>query len=259
LINKEIINKLNQDKAYDIYKQRFANPADFTFVLVGPFVIDSIKPFILTYLGGLKTTKEKETWKDNNVRHPKGEIVKHFERPMQVEKTSVNLSYWGELPYSMMNKVNLDALADVLKIRCRESIREDKGGTYSIGVSGKVSNKPISQGTLSIRFDTNKEKADTLIGIAQAELDKIQKEGVQTVDLDKVKAAMLKRFEENSKGKSWWVTVIKTYEEEGINLQTDYEKAINNLTSESIQQTLIALLAQKNRIEFKMDPKKDTN
>lgn len=259
LINKDIIKKLNQDKAYDIYKQRFANPADFTFVLVGPFDIDSIKPFILTYLGGLKTTKEKETWKDNNVRHPKGEIVKHFEQPMQVEKTSVNLSYWGELPYSIINKVNLDALSDVLKIRCRESIREDKGGTYSIGVSGKVSNKPISQGTLSIRFDTNKEKADTLIAIAQAELEKIQKEGVQTSDLDKVKAAMLKRYEENSKGKSWWVTVIKTYEEEGINLQTDYEKAINNLTSESIQQTLIALLAQKNKIEFKMDPKKDTN
>lgn len=256
LVNLEMVNKLDQNKAYEIYKQRFANPADFTFVLVGSFKLDSIKPFVLSYLGGMKTKSTRETWKDNGIRHPSGKVKKHFDQPMQVDKTSVYIYQWGGLPYNYTNKVNLNALADILDIRYTESIREDEGGTYGVGVDATLDDKPQEEASLTIRFDTNGQKAEKLISIAQAELDKILKEGVRADDLDKVKKNLLKRYAESQKENGWWKAAIIAYEQDKFNLPADYEKTVNALSSESLQQTLKALLVQGNRIEFKMSPKK---
>ncbi len=255
LYNMQMIEKIDLDKAYKIYKQRFANPADFTFILVGPFNLDSIKPLIMTYIGGLNTTQERESWKDTNIRYPKGEIVKEFEKAMEVEKTSVKLIYSGEMKYNLSNNLTLDALANILKLRYTESIREDEGGSYTISVKGFNSKKPTEEALLLIGFDTNKEKADKLIDIVQKEIDKIQKEGVRADDLDKLKKNMLKRYAEKKKSKKWIIRAIKTYDQYGINLLTEYEKTVNTLSSESIQQSLIEILSQENRILVKMNPK----
>ncbi|MBP1637492.1 MAG: peptidase domain protein [Bacteroidetes bacterium] len=70
LYTLDMIKNVNQDKALAIYKQRFANAADFTFVLVGN--IDpqnkATQKLLATYLGGLKTTKVKEKWDDVNLK-----------------------------------------------------------------------------------------------------------------------------------------------------------------------------------------------
>jgi zinc protease len=36
------------------YRDRFADASDFTFVIVGNFTVDSIKPLVLTWLGGCR-------------------------------------------------------------------------------------------------------------------------------------------------------------------------------------------------------------
>ncbi len=257
LMNKETLKKVNQKTAYKIYKDRFENPADFTFVFVGSFNLDSIKPLILTYLGGLKTNSEKETWKDNNVRYPKGEISKTIEQKMEVGKTSVYLFVSAEMPFSFKARMNMNALEDVLDLRYTESIREEEGGTYGVRVNASAKDKPIQQGVLSIYFDTDPEKADKLIGIAKAQLDSIMKNGVRADDLDKVKKNYMKQYKDNQIENGWWRNAIALYYKKGINLVTDYEKAVNDLSSESIQETLKTLMAPGNFIEFKMDPKKD--
>jgi len=255
LMNLETLKKVDQDKAYSIYKQRFANPGDFTFVFVGSINLDSIKPYILSYIGGLKTTKNHETWKDNNVRYPAGNLVKDFDRNMQIERTSVYLFHWGGMPFNLTNRVNLAALADILDIRYTESLREDEGGTYGTRVDGTITNKPQEQATLGIRFDTNPKQTDKLISIAKQELDSIALVGPRKDDLDKVKKNLLKRYNENQKENNWWKSAIVQNEQDKINIVSDYEKAINSITAESIQQTLKALLIQQNNIEFKMNPK----
>ena len=35
ILNKEMLEKVSLDKALEVYKARFANPADFTFFFVG--------------------------------------------------------------------------------------------------------------------------------------------------------------------------------------------------------------------------------
>lgn len=60
--NMQMIDKINQDKSIEIYKQRFANPADLPFVFVGNIDPNdkATQKLLATYLGGLKTAKAKK-------------------------------------------------------------------------------------------------------------------------------------------------------------------------------------------------------
>ena len=84
--NMEMVDKINQDKAIEIYKQRFANPADFTFVFVGNIDPNDkeTQKLLATYLGGLKTSKKKRITR--KLPTPKGKINNYFKRDMQTKK-----------------------------------------------------------------------------------------------------------------------------------------------------------------------------
>jgi zinc protease len=256
LLNLNAVDKIDQKKALKIYKERFANPGDFTFVLVGNINPDSIKPMILKYLGSLKTDNRKENWRDNGVRYPQGKSACQFDRQMEVQKSSVYIMFSGGMPYNLSNKVNISALADILDIRYTESVREDEGGTYGVSVRGNVTNQPQEQATLAIQFDTDPLKQEKLKKIIYAELDSIEMNGPKDIDLQKVKLNLLKQYKENKEENSWWLGAITTYEKDGINLATEYENAVNSLTKESIRQAWKALKIQGNTLEIIMSGKK---
>ena len=50
---EEEFDKIDFDRVYKIYNERFADAGSFTFVIVGAFELDSIKPLLETYLGSL--------------------------------------------------------------------------------------------------------------------------------------------------------------------------------------------------------------
>ncbi|MBV5343837.1 insulinase family protein, partial [bacterium] len=74
LVNLAALDKINQDKALEIYKERFAVPADFTFVFVGSIDPENanVQKAITTYLGGLKSKKGGEKFTDLQIRKPQG-------------------------------------------------------------------------------------------------------------------------------------------------------------------------------------------
>ncbi len=255
LLNTKLIEKVNQHKALKIYKERFKNPADFTFVFVGNINKDSVKSLILNYLGGLKTTNKKEKWVDNGFRYPKGKNDCEFEKEMQVSKTSVYYLLTQAMPYSFENKVHLGALADILDIRYTESIREKEGGTYGVRVSAGLTNQPVEQSSLSIQFDTDATKKDKLISLVFQELDSIVSNGPKEVDLIKVKKNLLKQHEENLEENSWWLSSIRLYEEDAINYVEDFPVVVANLNGKAIQEIAKVLLKDKNVLSVIMKSK----
>ena len=255
LITMATLEKVSQKTALNIFKQRFANPADFTFVFVGNIHKDSLLHLATKYLGSLKTSKKKEQWKDHYMRFPKGVQLSDFEKAMQVAKTSIYLQFNGEMAYSLSQKTHMDALADILDLRFTETIREDEGGTYGVRVKGSVSKTPIEEADLSIQFDTDKEKKDRLIDLIYNELETIQTNGPREADLQKVKLNLLKQHQENLEENGWWLKAISLYEKDKINLAADYTDAVNTLSVKSIQEFLKALLIQQNKLEIFMNPK----
>lgn len=256
LLDVNILDKISQDKALSIYKERFAAPADFTFVLTGNINPndEQVKTIIRTYIGGLKSPKTTETYVDRNIRYPQGKVYNYFTKEMQVKKASNFISYTANIPYNLDNRTNMNAIASILKMRYLESIRENEGGSYGVGVAGSITNIPIDQAILRMQFDTDPEMQQKLMGVIHEEINKIVDEGPRAEDLQKVKENMLKQYEEDLDENGWWKNTLVTYYQDKISLPENYKASIDNLTAQSVQALLKTIVEQQNILEVVMMP-----
>lgn len=257
LIGLEILPKIDQNKALDIYKERFAVPADFIFFFTGNINPEdkATQKAISTWLGGLESTKETEKYTDRGIRTPKGKIAKYFNHKMEIGAASNRIAYTGEMEYNLANNLNIRVIADILNIRYLESIREKEGGSYGVGVWSYISEKPIEQAYLMMQFDTDPLKQKRLIKIIHQEIDDIAANGPRADDLQKVKENMLKDFAQHLEENNWWHnTVMYRYYIDGINYPKEYKAAVEAITAETVQSTLKELVRQGNEIEVVMLP-----
>lgn len=256
VLNLQTLEQLDQDKALAIFKDRFAIPADFTFIFTGNIDTNdtAVKQAILTYLGGLKSKKKKENYVDNQIRKPQGMVNNHFARSMEINKASNFIVYSGAMPFNMQNSVTMTAIGSILNIRYLESIREKEGGSYGVGVRGSLGNIPVEEAVLMMQFDTDPEKQAHLMSIIHKEVEEIVAHGPRTDDLQKIKENMLKKYKEDIRENNWWSSAIARYYQDDLNFVTDYTDAVNNLTAADIQTMLKALVEQGNVLEVVMMP-----
>ncbi|HET9570471.1 MAG TPA: insulinase family protein [Bacteroidales bacterium] len=254
ILNTQTIKNTDLNAIQRIYKERFANPADFTFTFVGNIDVATFKPLVEKYLGGLKTTNKLETWKDNNIRVQKGLIRKDIVKPLKVSKTTNNIRYSAPMPFNMTNVVCMEAIASILDLRYTATIREKEGATYGVGLRGSVLNTPIDLATLVIRFDTDPKLVDKMLGIIHSEIDTLALFGPKPEDLNKVKLNMLKQYKEDVEDNNYWLNALNRYYKDKLNYAADYEKAVQSLSIESIRSTTKELLKPNNRLELLLQP-----
>ncbi|HLP03925.1 MAG TPA: insulinase family protein, partial [Paludibacter sp.] len=256
LINLKTLDKIDQEKALGIFRERFAVPADFTFVFTGNInpENDSIKKAVSTYLGGLKSKKLVEKYTDNNIRKPLGKTNNYFGREMKVKKASNFIVYSASLPYNMTNRTLVTAIGSILNIRYLETIREKEGGSYGVGVRGGVNNIPVDEATLMMQFDTDPQKQAKLMEIIHSEIAEIVSNGPRADDVQKVKENMLKKYAEDLNENGWWSNAVQRYYRDKLNLVTDYKPSVEAMTAGSIRLTLKDIVNQGNTIEVVMKP-----
>ena len=68
----ETVAQWNLEKSLAFYKARFADASNFTFVFVGSFTPEAIRPLVETYVASLPATHAHETWRDLGVTPPTG-------------------------------------------------------------------------------------------------------------------------------------------------------------------------------------------
>jgi zinc protease len=256
IINLKSLDMVNQDKALAIYKERFAVPADFTFIFTGNVDPnnEAVKNAICTYLGGLKSKNGGEKFTDNNIRKPKGKVENDFKKEMKVKKASNFILYSATMPFNITNRTTVTAIGSILNMRYLESIREKEGGSYGVGVRGSMSNTPIEEASLMMQFDTDPVKQVKLLGIIHSEVAEIVANGPRADDLQKVKENMLKKYNEDLAQNGWWSSALERYYQDKLNLVVDYKAAVESLTPQAIQTTLKNIVSQGNVLEVVMKP-----
>ncbi|MEO1083090.1 MAG: insulinase family protein, partial [Acidobacteriota bacterium] len=147
----ERLGEINPQRALEIYKDRFADASDFTFVMVGNFELEAVRPLLETYLGGLPSTNREESWRDIGIERPEGAVRFEVEKGLE-PKSSVSLIFHGDAEWVREERFKMRALARVLELRLTDLVREELGATYSVGVSGSIGRWPTEQFTLSVSF-----------------------------------------------------------------------------------------------------------
>ena len=257
ILNKDLLAKVSLDKALEVYKARFANPADFTFIFIGN-IDPTDKAFqaqVCTWLGGLKTSKKLEKAADDKVRVATGLQKNYFTRQMETKTASNRIQYTSyDMPYTLANDLNMEMIGRILSTRYLESIREREGGSYGVGCAGRMNRYPVHYAQLIMQFDTDPEKQEKLMSIIHEEVKTIVENGPLAKDLQKEKESMLKDFEEDLEKNGYWEDVLSTYYKNGINYITEYKAAVEAITAETVQATLKKLTESGNVFEVVMLP-----
>jgi zinc protease len=248
----EMVDSINYDRLLQMYNDRFCDAGDFTFVMVGNVNIAADKELIAKYLGALPTTGRKETYRDNKMYIRKGEYHNVFIRKQNIATSLNMLAYTGDCKYNQRNDVLMDMASQVLEIIYTNTVREDEGGAYNIGVNGSIDKFPKQKAVLEISFSTDPAKRDKLMGIITDQMKKLAAEGPDAEILAKVKEFMLKKRAENVRENGFWMGAISENVLTGVDMVNGYEKLVESITAGDIKKFVNALIKQGNVIEVSM-------
>lgn len=251
------IDQVNLNRAIEIYKDRFADASDFTFIFVGSFDNEQIKPLLEQYLGSLPSINRKETAKDLGIHIPAGKIDKKVFKG-QEPKASVRLVFSGAYTYSEKHNNQLDALAEVLTIKLLERLREDEGGVYGVGARASYTKFPTNRYSFSILFGCAPENVEKLISSTLDEINKIREHGAEATDLEKFIAEETRTTETQLKDNGFWLSYLNNQyqnEEEPKQVLT-YLESLKELTPDQLKSTVKYRLNPENYIRMVLLPEK---
>lgn len=206
---EEDVEKINLDVAYNFYKEKFANAGNFTFTFVGNFKMDEMETFLKQYVATLPKGKD-DKWKDLGIKGPKGSMRKIVYKGFE-PKSTVSLRINGDFDFTRENRFQLGAMVEVLSIRLREVIREDKGGVYGIGARPSFEKYPNTKYSIGIGFGTGPTRVEELITAIKGVIEELRDGKFDDTYIEKVKAIMSREYETNMKENRYWMGVMNQY------------------------------------------------
>lgn len=232
----EMLDEIDVQQAYEVYRERFADAGDFRFVIVGNFDTETIRPLVETYLGGLPATGRAETWRDVGARTPP-DVVEFEVRKGLEPKSRVSLWFTGDAEWSREEEHTLASLASALRVRLRETLREDMGGTYGVSVSGGVARRPNERYRFGVSFGCAPENVAELTAAVFAQIERIKSEGVDDALLGKVRESQKRKRETDLEENRFWVSELLDFYryDEDPRLVLDFDRLVDGLTSDALR------------------------
>ncbi|MEO1051511.1 MAG: insulinase family protein [Bacteroidota bacterium] len=251
----EELDKVDFERAFEIYQDRFADASDFKFFFVGSFDSKEVTPMLEKYLGSLPNTGRKESWKDLGIRPPKG-VVEEVVRSGTDPKSQVTINFTGDMKYGKEEGHVLSSLGELLRNNLIDNIREDQSGVYTVGAFGSVSRLPAERYTMRISFPCAPENVDKLVKACFDEIGKLKKGEISDEDINEIKEAQRQNREENLKKNRFWLNQLRSYYYNGSDLDTfyEYEDMVESFTKDDLQKAAKKYFDEKNYVKVVLMP-----
>ncbi len=257
MLSPEILDDVRFEQLRTVYDKLYTGANNFTFTFVGDVDPAVLKPLVERYIGSLPATKKTLDWADDGVAPVKGVTTNDFRAAMLQPKVSVWYNYSGDLDFTIENRLAMSFLEQVLTSRYRVSVREEKGGTYGVGVGSLTEYAPKNSYRLIIQFDTNEQMADELMEIIVADFRRLAAEGPKAEEMENIREYMLKEWTNSLEENGSWLTNLDRYYSLGLDYVNDYEEALRNLTAEDVRLMAGKVLKDNNLANVIMRPAAD--
>ena len=252
-VTVEIAKKADYNRIFEIYRERFSDASNFNTVFIGKVDMAQLRPLLCLYLATLPSTHKAE--KSNKANVPqivkKNEVVK-FVHKQETPLANVSVFYTANVPFSPKNDLVLDMLTRVLQIAYTDSVREEKGGTYGVGVSFNLEKEDNPNALLRISYKSDPKRYEELNPIIYKQLLNIADHGPVASSMDKVKKYLKKQYGQMAITNDYWSYVIWHQLDDDADFDKDYCKMVDNLTASDVQKMAKELLKQNHRVEVTM-------
>ena len=206
----EDVDALDQPTIEAFYKSKFANAADFTFFFVGAFDVETITPLLATYVGSLPSQgKATSSYSTVRLQFPMG-VKKEIVNKGQEPKAQTVMTFFADTGLDELEMHRLRAATAILERHLRDELREELGGTYSVGVDYSNTLPQAGYGATTIQFGSAPDRVDSLVATVMTELDKMRRDGPSADDVQKVKETEKEGLETSFKQNGFWIGALQT-------------------------------------------------
>jgi zinc protease len=258
----ENLSSVDSGAAEKIYKERFANPADFRYFIVGNFDPVEVEELALRYLASLPTSDERESLSDDGLRRRQGTFEETVYSGTE-DKASVRLTWHGDFEGEWEERNHFYAVDSILEKRLRQRLREEMGGVYSVSVWGSTSAHPVSSYQFTVSFNAEPARVDELLAATEEEIQRFIQEGVTAEELEALNEQDRKKREEQVMQDSFWLSTISSavYRGEDPLDILGYDQRVSSRTVEDIQAMALKLFETNmlGQVEVVMQPKEMGN
>lgn len=256
-LKADMLDEIDYNKVMSLYKDRFADASDFTFILVGNVDTATATPLIEQYLGGLPAIRRQENFRDTKLDIRPGIYNNDFVRQLETPKATVVIINSGKCEYNQKNNLLMNIMGQLLRIIYTQTVREEAGGTYGVSCYGSLSKYPKEEGMFQIYFDTDPARRADMVELIKEGIHNFIAEGPNEGDLNKVKEYMLKTYRQNQKENEYWIEMLQEYYWENIDMDTDYEQMVESISVNDLREFAKAFFKQNNQIEVSMSSPTD--
>jgi len=259
ILDTEFLNDIEFTKIQEVYKERFADASDFFFVIVGNMEKEEVKALAQKYIGAIPDLDREETWVDRKIYEPKGKVEKVIPMTLETPKANVNIVIQNEMQYNPVNSMVMNVIEGILDLRYVESIREEEGGTYGVGVRTGLNKWPIEKASMRIGFDCDPERSADLKAKVYLELEKLANEGPSEEDLSKTVENILKTREQSKEHNSYYLGTLYNFYLYGINFDdpSNYEDILKKMTTKDVKKVMKAFYENPNIVDVVFVPKEE--
>jgi zinc protease len=251
------VDAWNLEKSLAFYKARFADASNFTFVFVGSFTPEAIKPLVETYIASLPATHAHETWRDLGIAPPSGVVEKTVKKGI-APKSEVAIVLSGPLEYDDAHRLALRTMTLVLQSRLVDTIRQELGGTYSITAAPETGKFPRPEYRLRIDWTCDPERTATLVQRVFEEIAFVKDTPLTLEQVDLIREGLLREFERNSQDNGYLLNQISRRYADGdaadIAAIENLPDRIKALTGDAIRRAAQTYLDTGNYVKVTLMP-----
>lgn len=249
------IKAVKLDQAYDLFRQRFADPSGFTFIFVGNFDDAVLKSMLETYIASIPAKNLKESFKDVGEKAPKGIVKKEVKKGIE-PKASVSIVITDKFDYNVDNMFACKSMVEILSIRLREVIREDKGGVYGIGARASFEQYPTPSYSIRVGFGTVPERVDELVASINDVINEVKNGKFDKEYISKVQEILKREWETSQKENGFWVSNIYNSDFNNLDLgrYTKYNEMVDKIDMKSVTAAAKKYLNTNNWIQVVLNP-----
>ena len=209
------VDQWNLAASLAFYKARFADAGNFTFVFVGSFTPEAIKPLVETYIASLPATHAHETWRDLGIAPPSGVVDKVIEKGI-APKSEVSIVLSGPFEYDDAHVLALRTMTLVLQSRLLDAIRQELGGTYAITATPSAEKFPRPAYSVRIDWTCDPARTASLVQRVFEEIAFVRDTLLSPDQVALMREGLLREYESNSQDNGYLLNEISRRYEDGI-------------------------------------------
>ena len=200
------LTRIDRTVAESVWRERFADPSDFTWMIVGDVDPATLEPLIDRWLGQLPVPEDRF---DEAVQADRVTGLRDGSRTVEVEegttpRARVTVTWHGPMQSTWLTRNRMMALSDIVGGRLRTVLREDLGGVYGVSLSGGVQEHPEPNFRVTLSFACDPERVDELLQAADDQFEAVMAQGVTDEEIAVEQEQNRRDREQRVRTNSFW-------------------------------------------------------